>query len=258
VSDPTNPQCLNRYSYCLNNPLKYTDPSGHEIGEGIEGAPRDGDMGWTIKDGYIVYYGGSWHCVNGDGSGDNKLLAAYYLAIWADPSLKGYFNPNHLGWASQGGGGVTLGGSTPVFGYDSLQETLNFISSNLQYILMSPDYKNADINLLAAAVAHELYHAKEGRFSDSIQEEVGAYTTEYKVGCFLGIENDPNIQFAKQFADCLPTSDNQLRDAKNILKRVGGSTGGMYGSLPLYPSTNAYIEWNTLFGMVKGLIVGSK
>ena len=26
-----NPQCLNRYSYCLNNPLKYTDPSGHEV-----------------------------------------------------------------------------------------------------------------------------------------------------------------------------------------------------------------------------------
>jgi RHS repeat-associated protein len=26
-----NPQCLNRYSYCLNNPLKYTDPSGHFV-----------------------------------------------------------------------------------------------------------------------------------------------------------------------------------------------------------------------------------
>jgi len=29
VQDYTNPQCLNRYTYCLNNPLKYTDPSGH-------------------------------------------------------------------------------------------------------------------------------------------------------------------------------------------------------------------------------------
>jgi len=26
---PTNPQSLNRYSYVLNNPMKYTDPSGH-------------------------------------------------------------------------------------------------------------------------------------------------------------------------------------------------------------------------------------
>ncbi len=29
VQDPSNPQTLNRYSYVLNNPLKFTDPSGH-------------------------------------------------------------------------------------------------------------------------------------------------------------------------------------------------------------------------------------
>jgi RHS repeat-associated protein len=29
VPDPANPQSLNRYAYTLNNPLKYTDPTGH-------------------------------------------------------------------------------------------------------------------------------------------------------------------------------------------------------------------------------------
>jgi len=29
VPEPGNPQALNRYAYVLNNPLKYTDPSGH-------------------------------------------------------------------------------------------------------------------------------------------------------------------------------------------------------------------------------------
>jgi RHS repeat-associated protein len=29
VQSPYNPQSLNRYSYCLNNPLNYTDPTGH-------------------------------------------------------------------------------------------------------------------------------------------------------------------------------------------------------------------------------------
>ena len=31
IQEPTNPQNFNRYSYCLNNPLKYTDPSGERF-----------------------------------------------------------------------------------------------------------------------------------------------------------------------------------------------------------------------------------
>ena len=31
VPEPGNPQALNRYAYVRNNPLKYTDPSGHAI-----------------------------------------------------------------------------------------------------------------------------------------------------------------------------------------------------------------------------------
>ncbi|MDW8101216.1 MAG: RHS repeat-associated core domain-containing protein [Anaerolineae bacterium] len=31
VPEPGNPQALNRYSYVLNNPIKYTDPSGHWV-----------------------------------------------------------------------------------------------------------------------------------------------------------------------------------------------------------------------------------
>ncbi|MGV8074554.1 MAG: hypothetical protein AB2L11_08370 [Syntrophobacteraceae bacterium] len=31
VQAPADPQTLNRYSYCRNNPLSYTDPSGHSF-----------------------------------------------------------------------------------------------------------------------------------------------------------------------------------------------------------------------------------
>jgi len=30
VPNPDNPQAFNRYSYCLNNPLRYVDPTGHD------------------------------------------------------------------------------------------------------------------------------------------------------------------------------------------------------------------------------------
>lgn len=31
IPDPANPQSLNRYSYAVNNPLKYVDPTGHSF-----------------------------------------------------------------------------------------------------------------------------------------------------------------------------------------------------------------------------------
>ena len=41
VPSAGNPQALNRYSYMLNNPLKYVDPSGHAPSEDDEeGNPR--------------------------------------------------------------------------------------------------------------------------------------------------------------------------------------------------------------------------
>ncbi|MDH7475811.1 MAG: RHS repeat-associated core domain-containing protein, partial [Anaerolineae bacterium] len=38
VPEPGNPQDLNRYAYVRNNPLRYTDPSGHWI---FEETPND-------------------------------------------------------------------------------------------------------------------------------------------------------------------------------------------------------------------------
>ncbi|MCK5768584.1 MAG: RHS repeat-associated core domain-containing protein [Candidatus Atribacteria bacterium] len=41
IPDPYDPQSLNRYSYCRNNPLIYVDPSGHEGNIGDYGGPAD-------------------------------------------------------------------------------------------------------------------------------------------------------------------------------------------------------------------------
>ncbi|MBA3947900.1 MAG: RHS repeat-associated core domain-containing protein, partial [Herpetosiphonaceae bacterium] len=50
---PVNPQALNRYSYALNNPLRYTDPTGHfqEIGADGEGSEGTGGLPPDIVEG---------------------------------------------------------------------------------------------------------------------------------------------------------------------------------------------------------------
>ncbi len=52
VQDATNPQNYNRYAYCLNNPLKYTDPSGYECEERPSGekdlAIKEDDEYWSL------------------------------------------------------------------------------------------------------------------------------------------------------------------------------------------------------------------
>jgi RHS repeat-associated protein len=51
VSEPFNPQDLNRYSYCSNNPLVSTDPSGHDMVVNTGGVNDAGETWYTIYDG---------------------------------------------------------------------------------------------------------------------------------------------------------------------------------------------------------------
>jgi RHS repeat-associated protein len=69
VSDPSNPQSLNRYSYCLNNPLKYIDPTGHDLT--VKDSGMTNYYGETI---YEVYDGDIWV---GSGSGWEGVRDVY-------------------------------------------------------------------------------------------------------------------------------------------------------------------------------------
>jgi RHS repeat-associated protein len=74
ISDPTDPQCFNRYAYCLNNPLKYIDSSGHVVTIGgvdvndIDKAVRSGDYDAMLKMASKIY---------ADNPQNGDLLIAY-------------------------------------------------------------------------------------------------------------------------------------------------------------------------------------
>ncbi|HEY49203.1 MAG TPA: RHS repeat-associated core domain-containing protein [Dehalococcoidia bacterium] len=78
VPSPANPQAFNRYSYCLNNPLRYTDPSGHQMFMPDYAEQVDGGRIW-------VNLGGEWLMydpVDEIGSNIHPALANLYLDVY--------------------------------------------------------------------------------------------------------------------------------------------------------------------------------
>jgi RHS repeat-associated protein len=78
VPEPGNPQALNRYSYVLNNPLRYTDPTGMFSEDEIEQYLR-GNYGDLWRD--------YWNAWRSDDVFWNMLLEAQYQdVLWAPTS----------------------------------------------------------------------------------------------------------------------------------------------------------------------------
>lgn len=64
VPDPADPQAFNRYSYVLNNPLKYIDPTGHDFV--ITGGGGGGGSDWGYTGGGPSSSSDDWITANND------------------------------------------------------------------------------------------------------------------------------------------------------------------------------------------------
>lgn len=89
VQDYYNPQTLNRYSYCINNPLKIVDPTGNEgeaIGVGID--EKSIVEVRSIGGGYWVDYGNGTYGWSSSESGLQDIGVSYFIpfATNGDPS----------------------------------------------------------------------------------------------------------------------------------------------------------------------------
>jgi RHS repeat-associated protein len=158
VPSPANPQSLNRYSYCLNNPLKYVDPSGHVVEFQNE---------WWVR----------YCALNGYTSGDGwNAVAQPYVELntaWSElsnvaPDLTNALENDPtvitIQWKD-------LGWSTT--GYTAGQ------TSNNQMYFNSNSHISWNLRSLASTMGHESFHQLmdlNGFTADSAYEEACAFS----------------------------------------------------------------------------------
>jgi len=98
-----------------------------------------------------------------------------------------------------------------------------------QSVYMDSTLLDDDIRIVAHNLAHELYHAAEGRQADSIQEEMEAYRMQYDVAAKLclplkntGLEQIHRLD---------PSAPKGLEAGESILR----AWGAVYPWIPMYP-----------------------
>jgi hypothetical protein len=175
VPDPMNPQAFNRYGYCLNNPLKYTDPSGHDV--------YINDINVELFYDYYVWliYGSDQWYLNTISSLEyqawNTLssIAPDIIQMLVDSDL--VFN---IQWGDAGG---DLACTDPT----AIGADITLDSS-----ILRPEEWGTDV--ITWALSHEAVHCigrTIGIMPGTFWEEAIAMQFQYQVGQALGF--DPNV-----------------------------------------------------------------
>ena len=93
VPDLYDPQSLNRYSYCRNNPLRYTDPTGHYNNDMEHGGRAVGAQG---RGGAGPGSGLGGDSAAGNDGGSESSDGSWFGGLWGDivSAFKDFTNPD--------------------------------------------------------------------------------------------------------------------------------------------------------------------
>ncbi len=142
VPDPAEPQSFNRYSYTLNNPLRYTDPTGH--------CAEDDDACWELAEELYRLYG--WRI---DG-------------IWTIDQIRLFLKAGQAitDWFARNGGGDAIGRVRAFFG-DTVFAHADFvgIALNRHHVRGSTVFFLEHFDL--STIVHELGHVLDNRLGFS-------------------------------------------------------------------------------------------
>ncbi len=170
VPDPTNPQTLNRYSYTLNNPIRYSDPSGHCVveHENDRGSctpmppPPPISIQEQVERGINVY-GILFQADSGETWTDGQMEAVLQGA--KDVELRAKLEGNYAGY-SRGGiwkelmGTVTmlLSSKTHYTGSDGLQYEITYGAETFGSVIEVYDSASSDLFNFRLNMVHEFGH----------------------------------------------------------------------------------------------------
>ena len=191
ISNPRNPQAFNRYSYVMNGPLNYNDPSGHwRIGISFHYFVG-GDISYDFHNGHFrggagVGMGGGVSVGNGnwdigasnewyvDGGYDNKLKSSYVTAKYGQ-GIQGPSGSMH-GWGASGtyyeGGEYQIGGGVGYAG----------VGVNAGYSSFGKGSWSLGGTILQAGATYD-YGTKKWNYSYTIDKE------ELKNAYYAGVES---------------------------------------------------------------------
>ena len=211
-----NPQSLNRYSYVLNNPLKYVDPSGH-IFNNI-----------TYED-YIA----------GMEMGMDVVPEAVTIAIAWENLREAAPELTNMIEESQDVVSVIWSSEPDEAGFKRAKYTED---GNLE-ILVNWKHRNTNPRVLASLLGHEGFHAAiamGGINSKSAANEAFAYSLQYRISVKLGIKPD---LYSEVFSDYNPytnaqTINDDLKTAQTYLFNMSTAYRSWFGlaALKRWPS----------------------
>jgi RHS repeat-associated protein len=199
VPNPTDPQSLNRYSYCYNNPLKYSDPSGHIVTiNGIDVSQ------WGMAK---LFFSASCNDqgLNAINEGSN-LYSAYSMLNGVSPEITNALEKDkQITNVTWGATGSTLGLTT----ISSADSTRTSVSLNQRALTQEGAAG------IATVLAHEFIHASAIAadptvyYDYSCYEESIAFQFQAKVGGGLNYTPQPHNLWQNIFSSPMMKGWNQ-------------------------------------------------
>jgi len=236
---------LNRYSYCVNNPLTYTDPCGNIVNFQNEDLAMQ-YLTWSTDYGCNLDQN-TWAIIHDWAD----LRCAWYTLGTVAPELTGYIanapETVTIGWGNLDHG---VGNTTQASDW-------NF-TGNLNMTL-SNSLKDSNSDILTSVMGHEGFHAAmhigqvQSWQQSTVANEAFAYSFGYHVSQALGVNDDlfGASSLSYYFKDISPFNDvgtlnTQInKDTQTVLwnngyRTVRGSagSGGSVSPLGLWPGFN--------------------